>query len=71
MRFIVFCVLVALAPIPAHAYLDPGTGSMIVQILIGAVAGGLVALKVYWHRLKRLLTGAPSDSRGGPDTDRK
>ena len=37
---------------PAEAYLDPGTGSMILQGLIGAVAGGLVLLKIYWRRIK-------------------
>ena len=37
---------------PAEAYLDPGTGSMMVQAIIGAVAGGLVLLKVYWRKIK-------------------
>lgn len=38
---------------PAHAYLDPGTGSMLLQLLLGGLAGLLVLLKLYWHRLKR------------------
>lgn len=37
---------------PAAAYLDPGTGSIILQGLIGAVAGGLVVMRLYWSRLK-------------------
>lgn len=41
---------------PAHAYLDPGTGSMILQGIIGAVVGGLIALKLYWSRLKEFLS---------------
>ncbi len=41
---------------PAHAYLDPGTGSMILQGIIGAVVGGLVALKLYWARLKTFFS---------------
>ncbi len=40
---------------PAHAYLDPGTGSMLVQMLLGGVAGALVVGKLYWHRLKALF----------------
>jgi hypothetical protein len=28
----------------AHAYLDPGAGSFILQILIGSIAGGVVVL---------------------------
>jgi hypothetical protein len=35
---------------PAHAYLDPGTGSMILQVLLGGVAGLALAGKLYWHR---------------------
>jgi hypothetical protein len=37
------------------AYLDPGTGSMLVQLIVGGVAAALVALKLYWFRLLRLL----------------
>lgn len=37
------------------AYLDPGTGSMLVQLLVGGVAAIGVALKLYWHRVLRLL----------------
>ena len=31
----------------AYAYLDPGTGSVIIQALIGVIAGVLIALKIY------------------------
>ena len=37
------------------AYLDPGTGSMLVQLLVGGVAAVGVALKLYWHRVLRVL----------------
>jgi len=37
------------------AYLDPGTGSMLVQLLVGGFAAVGVALKLYWHRILRLL----------------
>ena len=39
----------------AHAYLDPGTGSAILQGILGALAALAVALKLYWHRFLRLL----------------
>lgn len=44
---------------PAQAYLDPGTGSMILQVLLGGLAGIAVAGKFYWHRLRSLLGMAP------------
>ena len=36
-------------------YLDPGSGSMLLQLLAGGVAGVAVAGKMYWGRLKRAL----------------
>ncbi len=37
---------------PAYAYLDPGTGSMLVQMLLGGVAGAMVIGKLYWLQVK-------------------
>ena len=39
----------------AHAYLDPGTGSIILQGLIAALAAGAVFVKIYWYKLLTLL----------------
>ena len=36
----------------AYAYLDPGTGSMILSTILGGVAGLLVAWKLLWHRIR-------------------
>lgn len=57
---------------PAQAYLDPGTGSIILQAIIGAIAGGLVALRVYWDRIKSFLKRR-NDGEGRDDhfADRK
>ena len=37
------------------AYLDPGNGTMILQMIAGAVAAGLVMLKLFWRRILRAL----------------
>ena len=47
-------LLLAIAT-PAQAYLDPGTGSMVLQLILGGVAGAMVVLKLYWTRLKSLF----------------
>jgi hypothetical protein len=39
----------------AQAYLDPGTGSMILQVLLGGVAGLALVGKLYWHKLLSLF----------------
>ncbi len=33
------------------AYIDPGSGSMILQIILGGLAAAAVFLRVFWHRL--------------------
>ncbi len=36
---------------PAQAYLDPASGSMFLQLLVGGVAGLALAIKLYWRKL--------------------
>ena len=40
----------------AYAYLDPGTGSIILQSLIGVLIGVAITLKIYWFKIKEKLT---------------
>jgi hypothetical protein len=37
------------------AYLDPGSGSMILQIIAGGLAAVAVTAKLYWDRILRFL----------------
>jgi len=39
----------------AHAYLDPGTGSMLLQVVLGGVAAVAVAVKLYWYKILSIL----------------
>ncbi len=43
--------IVGMSTSSAFAYLDPGTGSMILQVLLGGLAGLALAGKLYWHKL--------------------
>ena len=47
----------------AFAYLDPGTGSMIIQSLIGVFVAVGIALKVYWTKIKFALLERKSKSK--------
>lgn len=40
---------------PAYAYLDPGSGSMILQLLLAGMAGAAVILKLFWRKLLTLF----------------
>jgi hypothetical protein len=46
----VLCAFV-LWPAESFAYIDPGTGSILIQGIIGAIAAIGVTLKLYWHRI--------------------
>lgn len=36
----------------AYAYIDPGSGSIVIQMIIGALVGAGIAVKVFWAKLK-------------------
>jgi len=36
-----------------NGYIDPGMGSLMIQIGIGALAGGLLAVKLFWGRIRK------------------
>lgn len=67
MKWMAVAVACIAAP-EAHAYLDPGAGSMLLQILLGGLAGLGVLWKLYWHRIGKLF-GAP-DARD-PEREEK
>jgi len=56
------------------AYLDPGTGSMALQLLVGGLLGAGIAIKIFWGRIvglfkrgdKDVEPATPADS---PDKD--
>ena len=48
-------LLFLIMPTNAHAYIDPGTGSFIIQVVIGVVAGALVTLKIFWSKVKNFF----------------
>jgi hypothetical protein len=42
---------------PLLAYIDPGSGSFILQVIVGTLLGASVAAKMYWHRLRGFVAG--------------
>lgn len=41
----------------AEAYVDPASGSYILQLILAGFLGALFALKVFWHRLVGFFKG--------------
>ena len=50
-----------------HAYIDLGTGSIIIQVLIASLIGGLFLLKVYWGKVKAFIRNLFSKARRSDD----
>ncbi len=44
-------LLVVVFPRPSHAYLDPTSGSIFLQVLLGGIAGAALAAKLLWHKV--------------------
>ena len=40
----------------AFAYLDPGTGSYVFQVLVAAFIGGLFTIKIFWQKIKNFFS---------------
>lgn len=59
--FMAFHLISLIIPGDAHAYINPGSGSFIVQVIIASLLGGAVTAKLYWSGIKnffkRLFSG--------------
>jgi len=53
---IITLTLIFVLCFPAYAYLDPGTGSYFIQIIIATLLGSFYAIKHFWHKIKLFCT---------------
>ena len=51
----------------ADAYIDPGSGSYILQLILAGLLGAGVAVKIYWKRIKGAILRTPSEKPGEVD----
>lgn len=58
MKILVLIVILAFltSPLTAHAYLDLGTGSLIVQVVLAFLFGVGYLTKVYWRKIKTVFS---------------
>ena len=56
-------------PQKAYAYLDPATGSYVLQIIIAALVGGLFLIKQYYSKIKRFFKNLFSSSKEAEGTE--
>ena len=53
-QIVVFAGLLVIC-MPAFSYIDPGSGSAIVSLIIGAFVATGIVVKTYWYKLKALF----------------
>jgi hypothetical protein len=68
-RLAMAVMVVGMSTSSAHAYLDPGTGSIILQVLLGGVAGVALAGKLYWHKFLLLIGAGRQVEKGKRSVD--
>ena len=61
--FLIFSLIAYTSP--AYAYLEPGTGSILLQGLIGGMATAIAFLSIYWQKVKAFFGKEEADT----DTD--
>jgi len=52
----VLIFLVIMCPKDAWGYLDPGTGSYIVQVILAVIAGWMLTVKLFWKKIRAYLS---------------
>ena len=58
-------------PTIAYAYLDPGTGSIILQAILGFIAAAVASVSIYWTKFKLLLNKIFNKKKQENDTKNK
>ena len=49
---IITLALIFVLCVPAYAYLDLGTGSYFLQIIVATLLGAMYTIKHYWYKVK-------------------
>ena len=59
--------LLLVTPSDAWAYVDPGTGSYLLQLAVAGLVAGAYTIRRYWDGVKRLFRGRTTPSPGRTD----
>tara|TARA_A100001234_G_C12575600_1_gene363760 strand:- start:501 stop:716 length:216 start_codon:yes stop_codon:yes gene_type:complete len=53
---LLYILTLIIFPTKAFAYLDPGTGSIILQAILGFIAATIASISIYWEKFKSLIS---------------
>ncbi len=63
-RLAAAAVLLLYFPAQLSAYIDPGSGSMLLQAFVGGVAAVIVLTRTYWQRITAFMKGSRDRGQG-------
>ena len=55
MKLIALIIIIFFYTNNAYAYLDPGTGSIILQAILGFIAAAIATVSLYWNKFKMFI----------------
>ena len=70
LRAILAIRLLRITVFRTSAYIDPGSGSMLLQVLLGGAAGVAVLARLFWYRIANVLGIGQGRSENSQDDDK-
>jgi hypothetical protein len=64
MKYVTIIALLLIIVAPAHAYIDGGTGSYVVQMTMAGALAVVFSVKLAWQRIRTSISKAFSGSSG-------
>ena len=61
----ILLIFLFVTPRKVYAYLDPGSGSYLTQVILGVIFGGLFMIKAYWNKINGVFTKKDSKKSNG------
>ncbi len=55
-KFLIINIFILVVANNAYAYIDPGSGSIIIQAILGAIAAVGTTVSIYWTKIKKFFT---------------
>ncbi len=68
-RLVIILIISFAAPI--YGYLDPGSGSMFLQLLLGGLAGAALLIRLYFKKFIAVITGKKTETPENRETSSK
>jgi hypothetical protein len=56
-KLCILTLLLAFVTTQAYSYIDPGSGSYVIQVLITVFVGASVGIRIFWRRIKDFFSG--------------